>query len=61
VLERFTARARRAWQAIAGLCLVLSMAGPFDAVTTGATVALLSLHVLVGGTLLALLPRTAVR
>jgi hypothetical protein len=61
VLERFTARARSLWRAIALLTLVVSLVGTLDAVTTAATAALATLHVLVGATVLVLLPRRASR
>lgn len=53
VLERFSSNARRIWTVTASVVLVLSMTGPFQATSTGATAALVSLHLLVGGILIA--------
>jgi hypothetical protein len=57
-LERFTRRPRTAWIVVAGVVLALSLLGPLVAVTTGAKVGLLVLHVIVGGILLVGLART---
>lgn len=48
---------RTVWTVVAGVVLLLSLAGPLGAVTTGAVLALLALHLLVGGTLIAGLRR----
>jgi Family of unknown function (DUF6069) len=53
LLERFTPRARFAWRALAGIALVLSLAGPLlGGFGAAATVALVLMHVVVGGILL---------
>src|SRR4051794_2683019 len=56
LLERFTSHARGLWRALAAVVLVLSLAGPLGAVTTSATVALVVLHLVVGGVLIVALP-----
>lgn len=59
LLEKFTAKARTVWTVIAGIVLLLSLAGPLSGGTsTGAKVALLAMHVAVGGVLILLLRRS---
>jgi hypothetical protein len=56
LLERWTARPRRIWLSLAALVLLLTLAGPIgSAVTTGATLALIALHLVVGAILIAVL------
>jgi hypothetical protein len=61
LLERYTDRARTIWTTVAVLFLLISLLGPLGAVSTGATVGLLALHVVVGGILIVGLGRTARR
>lgn len=55
-LERLTARAHLVWRVLASLVFVVSLAGPFSAVSNDATVVLLGLHCLVAGILIVGLP-----
>lgn len=58
VLERTTARSRVVWTWIAGIFLLLSLAGPITLATTGtATAVLASMHLATGAVLITLLPR----
>lgn len=57
VLEKFTARAGMIWSIIAAAVLALSLTGPLAAVTTGAMLALMGMHVVTGGVLIAGLVR----
>ncbi|MFD1539053.1 DUF6069 family protein [Nonomuraea guangzhouensis] len=58
VLERVMARSRTVWTWIAGVFLVVSLAGPLTMGTTGAAKATLAaLHVVTGAVLIGLLPR----
>lgn len=63
LLERLLpARARTVWTVVAGLVLVLSLAGPLTGGTTAAvTVTLALMHAAVGAVLIAGLPRRMVR
>jgi len=53
LLERFTAKGRKVWTIIAAVVLVVSFAGPATATTTGGVVWLATMHVAVGGILIA--------
>lgn len=62
LLERVTpSRARRAWVITASAVLLLSLVMPFNSgeIATGAKLALLLMHVVVGGVLIPLYARTA--
>lgn len=60
VLERVTARAGRAWTAVALTVLVVSLPAPLASATSlAAGVALAAVHLAVGAVLIGLLPRTA--
>jgi hypothetical protein len=59
LLERWTANARRIWITAAAVLLVVSLAGPVgSAVGTGAALALVAMHVVVGTILIAMLARS---
>ena len=60
LLER-TRRPRAAWIAIGSVVLLLSFGGPLAAVGTGAVVALLCLHAVVGAVVIVGLARTTER
>ena len=47
LLERWTSHARGVWTVIAGAVFLVSLAGPFAAVTPAATAVLICLHVVV--------------
>lgn len=49
LLGRFTARAQAIWTVIAVVFLLFSLVPTFDAASAGATVALLAMHLTVGG------------
>ncbi|TQM15299.1 DUF6069 family protein [Pseudonocardia kunmingensis] len=58
VLERRVARPRRTWTVVALVVLVLSLVTPLlGGVSPAATGALVAMHVVAGGVLIALLPR----
>lgn len=57
VLEKATDRARRIWTIIASAVLAVSLLGPLSAVSVAATLVLMGMHVVVGGTLIAGLAR----
>lgn len=60
LLERFSRRPERTWTSVAGGVLALSLGGPVIAGASGsALLGLLALHLVVGGLLVVLLPRTA--
>ena len=60
LLERSSQRPERSWTSVAGVVLALSLGGPVIAGASGsALLGLLALHVVVGGLLITLLPRTA--
>ena len=61
ILERLTARARRAWLVIASVALVLSLGTPLAGTGVGAAnrLVLLLMHLAVGGVLIPLLYRTS--
>lgn len=60
LLEKFTTVARTAWTIIAGVVLLLSLVGPLSGGTsTSAKLALMTMHVTVGGVLILLLRRTS--
>ncbi len=60
VFERRTRRAGIVWTVVAGVVLLLSLAGPLTAaVTTGGKVSLVLLHLSVAAVLIPLLRRTA--
>jgi hypothetical protein len=52
LLEKRSARPRRTWTLIATAVLLVSLLGPLGAATAGAALALLSLHLVVGGILI---------
>jgi hypothetical protein len=56
LLEQVTVHAHRLWRGIALVVLLVSLVGVAEAVTVAGAVALGGLHVLVGATLVALLP-----
>jgi hypothetical protein len=57
ILERTTARGRRAWTVVAAVVLLLSLAGPLGATGAAAIAGLTLLHLSVGAVLIAGLPR----
>lgn len=60
LLERFTQRAATIWSWIAGAVLAISLLGPIgSAVGTGATVALLAMHLAAGAVLIPLMVRSS--
>jgi hypothetical protein len=62
LLERFTRRAAAIWAWIAGAVLLISLLGPFgSAVGTGATAALVAMHLAAGAVLMPLLVRSSVK
>jgi hypothetical protein len=52
LLERLTTNARRVWTIAAVVLLLISLAGPLGGVKPSTVVALICLHVLVGGALI---------
>ena len=52
LLEWWTPKARPVWTVSALLVLAISLIGPFDARSTGTVIALICLHLLVGGVLI---------
>ena len=59
LLERYTVRAGRIWLIVAVIVLLLSLAGPLSQANgTGTTIALLTMHIVVGSILIAGLTRT---
>lgn len=61
LFERVTPRPRGTWLIVSLAVLLLSLAGPFGAVTPGATVALACMHLAVGLTIALGLTRTVAR
>ena len=61
LLERVSSNARAIWTIAASVVLALSLLGTGSAVTTAATVGLVSLHLLVGGILIAGLRHSALQ
>lgn len=61
LLERVTARARPLWTGVAVAVAALSLLGPQAGVTTGATVVLVVLHVVVAAVLIPALATTSPR
>ena len=61
VLERILRRGRTVWTVVAGLVLLLSLGAPLggEGLPASSRVTLLALHLVVGGVLLAVLPRTS--
>jgi hypothetical protein len=61
VLERFTARARVIWTAVATVALIVSLGGPMQGtgISGGTRAALIALHVVVAAVLIPLMARTA--
>jgi len=61
VLERVLSRGRTVWTVAAGLVLLLSLGAPLggEGLPVSSRVTLLALHLVVGGVLLAVLPRTS--
>lgn len=53
LLDRVTAKSRPVWVTLASVALLLSLAGPAGAVSSGAMIALASMHILVGIVLIA--------
>lgn len=58
LLERFTTRARLVWTIAAVVVLLVSLAGPLGGVKPSTVVALICLHLLVGGVLIVGFGRT---
>ena len=58
LLERFTGQARRIWLILAVIALAFSMLGVLQAIGTGTTIALITLHIVVGLVLIAGMLRT---
>jgi hypothetical protein len=58
LFERFTLRARTRWTVFAVVALFISLLGPLGGVTTGAIIALLSMHLAAGAVLILGLRRT---
>ncbi|MQA80653.1 MAG: hypothetical protein GEV10_19605 [Streptosporangiales bacterium] len=53
LLERLLARGRMVWLIVSGVVLAISLTGPLGAVSVGAMVTLLCMHLVVGGILIA--------
>lgn len=61
LLGRVTTNARRVWTIVAGIVLLVSLAGPLGGVQPSTVVALICLHVLVGGALIVGFRRSVTR
>jgi len=59
LLEHWTRRARRVWTGVAALVLLVSLAGPMASPTSAGRAGLIALHLVVGGSLIWLLGRSA--
>jgi hypothetical protein len=59
LLERFTKSPRIIWTVTAVVFLLFSLLGPLGAITAGAKMALISLHLLVGAIIIPVFARTA--